>query len=39
MVNAYLRFVEAQESRAVAKGSHRTTGCEYSDVQGDVMVY
>jgi hypothetical protein len=37
-VNAYLRFVDAQEARAGAEGTHGTTWCGESNAQGDVMV-
>jgi len=37
-VNAYLRFVDAQEARAGAEGIDGTTWCRQSNTQGDVMV-
>ena len=37
-MNAYLRFVDAQEARAGTEGTDGTTGCGYSTAQGDFMV-
>jgi hypothetical protein len=38
MVNTYLRCVDAQEVRAGAERTDRTTGCGSSNAQGEVMV-
>jgi len=37
MVNAYLRFVDAQEARAGAEGIDRISGCGQSNAWGGVM--
>ena len=37
-MNAYLRFVDAQEARAGAEGTDGMAGCGQSNAQGGVMV-
>ena len=37
-MNAFLRFVDAQQIRVSADGTNGMTGCGYSNAQGDVIM-